>query len=64
MQEGEGASDETGQNATVTTVDEVEGVEGLLAEVLKREPRHAGALSALGAFLWQVCVRERECVSV
>lgn len=26
----------------------------LLREVLTLEPRHAGALSALGAFMWQV----------
>ena len=37
----------------------VEGVEGLLQEVLRREPRHVGALSALANFTWQTAGRRR-----
>lgn len=53
---GAGGAGETGGDTICVCV---EGVEGLLLEVLKREPKHVGAMSSLANFTLQSCGKRR-----
>ena len=49
----------SGDGAGDTMCVRVEGVEGLLLEVLRREPKHVGAMSSLANFTLQSCGKRR-----